>query len=114
MFQKRRFRNYLEYVQAYDPADSKTHQGMDLESKTTNADLFKYFKCDDNTQAFTGHAMGLYQDDGYLTQPVQQHRALTLSMELTVPLLGPSLTPLTGCRVCGPREAVRVLRVSVR
>lgn len=35
LFEKRRARNFFIYVQDYDEADPKTHQGLDLTTMTT-------------------------------------------------------------------------------
>jgi len=71
LFAKRRFKNFLQFVQAYKDDDAKTHAGVDL-SRTTCAALFAKYSLDAPTQAFTGHAMGLYLDDTYLTQPAKE------------------------------------------
>jgi len=71
MFQKRNFRNFVNYVNDYDPKDNKTWQGMDL-TKATARDVYKYFSLDDNTVAFTGHALALHLDDNYLDKPADE------------------------------------------
>jgi len=70
MFQKRRFKNFLNWVINVKPDDKKTWDKLDL-SKCTMKDVYDYWKCDPNTQAFTGHAIALYSDDEYLTEPSQ-------------------------------------------
>lgn len=68
MFEKRRFRNFLIYVQDFQEADPKTWK--DFNPNTQNAQaLYEKFGLDKNTQDFTGHALGLYRDDDYLQQP---------------------------------------------
>ncbi|CAH1795750.1 unnamed protein product [Owenia fusiformis] len=69
IFEKRRFRNYLLYNTNYDEKDDKTHQGVDA-TKFTAKDLYKKFGLDQNTQDFVGHAISLYRNDEYITQPV--------------------------------------------
>lgn len=65
MFEKRRFRNFLIYVQDFKEDDPKTWK--DFDPSTANAQaLYDKFGLDKNTQDFTGHALALYRDDGYL------------------------------------------------
>lgn len=65
MFEKRRFRNFLVYVQDFREEDPKTWK--DFDPTTANAQaLYDKFGLDKNTQDFTGHALALYRDDDYL------------------------------------------------
>jgi Rab GDP dissociation inhibitor len=68
MFQKRRFKSFVEWVNDYEESEPKTHNGLDLRSKTSK-EVFSYFKLEDKTIEFTGHALALYLDDGYLQRP---------------------------------------------
>jgi len=68
IFEKRRFKNFIEFVHGYDIKDSKTHQGLDL-SRATMADVYKKFSIEENTQTFTGHALALELDDSYKAKP---------------------------------------------
>lgn len=64
-FQKRKFKNFLNWVFSYDPASPG-----DFDAKTkTMADVYSKFGLDGNTQDFVGHAMALYTEDSYITQP---------------------------------------------
>lgn len=67
-FEKRKFRNFLIYVSAYDAANPATHNRYDLKTMTMRR-LFAEYGLDENTQSFIGHAMALMTDDGYLDQP---------------------------------------------
>lgn len=68
-FEKRKFRNFLIFLQNYDPAKPETFlKGKSLDRITTKQ-LYEEFGLDTNTQAFTGHAMALHRDDDYLEQP---------------------------------------------
>jgi len=69
-FEKRKFRNFLIFLQNYDPAKPDTYLkgGRSLDRVTTRQ-LYEEFGLDTNTQAFTGHAMALHRDDDYLDQP---------------------------------------------
>jgi Rab GDP dissociation inhibitor len=68
LFEKRRARNFFIYVQDYDEADPKTHQGLDLTTMTTRELIAKYGLSDD-TVDFIGHALALHRDDRYLNEP---------------------------------------------
>lgn len=68
MFEKRRFRNFLVYVNDFDEEQSTTWKGIDPH-KSTMADVFKKFSLDGNTASFTGHALALYLNDDYINQP---------------------------------------------
>jgi Rab GDP dissociation inhibitor len=68
MFEKRRCRDFTNFLASYKQEDPKTHDGFDL-TKRTMSDLFKKFGLDDNTQSFLGHALALHIDDSYLSKP---------------------------------------------
>jgi len=68
MFQKRYFRNFLTFVEQFDLEDKKTWDNFDPTKQTCRA-LFEKYSCDENTMAFTGHAMALYTDDEFLGKP---------------------------------------------
>jgi len=70
IFQKRKFRNFLQYVNNYKESDPKTHEKMDL-NKVTCRELFKHFGLEENTILFTGHCIALHLDDDYLDQPAK-------------------------------------------
>lgn len=65
MFEKRRFRNFLIYVQDFKEDDPKTWKDFDPTNSNAQA-LYDKFGLDKNTQDFTGHALALYRDDDYL------------------------------------------------
>ncbi len=60
IFEKRRFRNFLLYVQDLKEDDPKTWKDMDP-TKTTMFQIYAKFNLDQNTQDFTGHALALYR-----------------------------------------------------
>nr|QBH73829.1 rab gdp-dissociation inhibitor [Thermobia domestica] len=71
VFEKRRFKNFLIYVQDFREDDPKTWKDMD--PFTTNMQqVYDKFGLEKNTQDFTGHALALYRDDDYLNQPAVQ------------------------------------------
>jgi len=68
LFEKRRCRNFLIYVESYNQKDPKTHDEFDC-TKHKAIELFKKFSLEDNTIDFIGHAMALYLNDDYLNGP---------------------------------------------
>jgi len=70
LFQKRRFRTFLQFASSYDEKDPKTHEGLNLDKMTTRQ-LFEYYKLEDTTQQFTGHAIALQPDEAYMDQPAK-------------------------------------------
>ena len=71
MFEKRRFRNFLIYVQDVREDDPKTWKDLDPNTCTMQH-IYDKFGLDKNTQDFTGHALALYRDDEYLNQVAVQ------------------------------------------
>lgn len=71
MFEKRRFKNFLNFVSHFEEDDPKTWQGIDP-NKTTMAEVYQKFGLDQNTADFTGHALALYRDDKYQQQPCKE------------------------------------------
>ena len=71
IFEKRRFRSFLLFVLRYAFDDPKTWEGIDP-SRSTMKDVYQKFCLDQNTQDFTGHAIALYLDDEYMTQPCEE------------------------------------------
>lgn len=67
MFEKRRFRKFLMYVNDFDETNPATFQGIDPQSTPMSA-VYQKFGLDANTQDFVGHAMALQRTDEYLTQ----------------------------------------------
>ncbi|XP_022901713.1 rab GDP dissociation inhibitor alpha [Onthophagus taurus] len=81
MFEKRRFRNFLIYVQDFQENDPRTWKDFDPNKATMQA-LYEKFGLDNNTRDFTGHALALYRDDDYLEQPaIQTIRRIKLYSE---------------------------------
>jgi len=68
-FEKRKFRNFLIFINQYEADKQNTwSNGKSLEQITTKQ-LYDYYSLDTNTQAFIGHAMALHRDDDYLNEP---------------------------------------------
>jgi len=65
IFQKRRYKNFLKWVMDVEEDEEKTWDKLDLK-KQTMREVYDYWKLDDNTKRFTGHAIALYPNDKYL------------------------------------------------
>ncbi|CAJ0582796.1 unnamed protein product, partial [Mesorhabditis spiculigera] len=68
MFEKRRFKKFLEFTQQFDPQNKATWQGLDPNVNTMQQ-VYEKFGLDENTADFTGHALALYRDDQYKSLP---------------------------------------------
>jgi len=68
MFEKRRFRKFLIYVDKYEADKPDTHQGKDLTTMTMR-ELYVDFGLQPDTHQFISHAMCLQLDDAHLDQP---------------------------------------------
>ncbi|KAJ8659947.1 hypothetical protein O0I10_004173 [Lichtheimia ornata] len=70
IFEKRRMKKFLEWVQAWDDNNPATHNGLNIGTDTMTT-VYKKFGLDSGTQDFIGHAMALHLDDNYLQQPAR-------------------------------------------
>ncbi|KAK0400318.1 hypothetical protein QR680_003452 [Steinernema hermaphroditum] len=68
MFEKRRFKKFLVWVQNFDVSNKETWQGLDPHNNTMKQ-VYEKFGLDENTADFTGHALALYRDDKYKDEP---------------------------------------------
>mmetsp|Transcript_18508 Transcript_18508/g.26050 ORF Transcript_18508/g.26050 Transcript_18508/m.26050 type:complete len:466 (-) Transcript_18508:78-1475(-) len=68
LFEKRRFRKFLIYVDKYDASKPETFEDLDL-TKMTMRELYEYFGLQPDTHEFISHAMCLMTDDAHLDQP---------------------------------------------
>ena len=71
IFEKRRARNFFQFIQTYDFKDPATQQGVDLNTMTMS-DVYKKFGLEPGTQDFIGHALALHLDDSYMNQPAKE------------------------------------------
>jgi Rab GDP dissociation inhibitor len=71
LFEKKRCRDFYIYCQDLDFNNPKTWKDIDI-NKQPMRDAFKKFKLEDNTIDFLGHAVALYNDDGYLDKPAAE------------------------------------------
>ena len=67
LFEKKRFINFYNFVEAVDMEDEKTWKGMDLNTILMK-DVYKKYKLESNTLDFLGPAVALQTHDGYLEE----------------------------------------------
>ena len=65
LFEKRRFKNFLSWVNDYDQNNPATFKKVDP-MKVPMIKVFEYFELEPNTIDFVGHATALYTNDTYL------------------------------------------------
>ncbi|KAH7382470.1 GDP dissociation inhibitor [Phaeosphaeria sp. MPI-PUGE-AT-0046c] len=75
LFEKRRARNFLEWVGAYKVDDPATHKGLDVQNITMK-DVYDKFGLEATTRDFIGHSMALYQTDDYINQKGAANEAI--------------------------------------
>jgi Rab GDP dissociation inhibitor len=68
LFEKRRFRKFLMYINQYDEMKPETHEGRNL-TKMTMKELYVEFGLVPETHQFVSHAMCLQLDEDHMTQP---------------------------------------------
>ena len=68
MFEKKRVVTLYRFINGVRPEDPKTWEGFDLNT-TPMKDIFTYYKVDENTIDFLGHAIALEYQDTYLFEP---------------------------------------------
>ena len=67
LFEKRRARNFLNWVGSFDENNPTTHNGMNL-SQTTMKLVYDKYGLEAGTRDFVGHSMALYPTDEYMEQ----------------------------------------------
>lgn len=75
LFEKRRARNFLEWVGAYKEDDPATHKGLDVKNNTMK-DVYDKFGLEATTRDFIGHSMALYQTDDYIEEKGAANEAI--------------------------------------
>ncbi|CCH44008.1 Rab GDP dissociation inhibitor alpha [Wickerhamomyces ciferrii] len=70
LFEKRRLKNFLQWVAQYKEDEISTHKGLNLDQDTTDT-VYNKFGLEDGTKNFIGHAMGLFDNDSYLQEPAR-------------------------------------------
>lgn len=68
LLEKRRFRQFLIYMDQYKPEDPQTHEGKNL-SVMTMRQLYEAFGLQPDTHQFISHAMALQLDEKHMDQP---------------------------------------------
>jgi len=68
IFEKRRAKNFLEWVGAFKEDDPATHKAINLSSSTMK-EIYDKFGLEPNTRDFIGHSMALYPTDEYTSTP---------------------------------------------
>lgn len=97
LFEKRRFRSFLQCVDGYRENDPKTWKDFDASKHSMRA-MYEKFGLDENTADFTGHALALHLNDDYLKKPALDtvHRIQLYSESLARYGKSPYLYPLYG------------------
>ncbi|KAG8531752.1 Rab GDP dissociation inhibitor alpha [Bacidia gigantensis] len=67
LFEKRRAKKFLEWVGAFKEDDPASYNGLDL-NRCTMREVYDKFGLEPSTRDFIGHAMALYQTDGYINE----------------------------------------------
>jgi len=62
LFEKRRFRSLLIYIEEYDTNNDRTWKNFNCKTQSMQ-ELFDKFGLDANTADFTGHALALHLND---------------------------------------------------
>jgi len=71
LFEKKRCRNFVVFLDKINKEDKATWGGLDLE-KCPMSDVFKKFSLEENTIDFIGHALAMESDDSYISKPAMQ------------------------------------------
>ncbi|KAK4992798.1 Rab GDP dissociation inhibitor alpha [Elasticomyces elasticus] len=67
LFEKRRAKNFLQWVGSFKEENPATHNGMNLRTCTMK-DVYDKYGLEATTRDFIGHSMALYTTDDYITQ----------------------------------------------
>lgn len=65
LFEKRRAKNFLQWVGNFEENNPSTHNGMNL-SQTTMKQVYDKYGLEATTRDFVGHSMALYTTDDYI------------------------------------------------
>jgi len=97
IFEKRRFKNFLVFVQEFEKDNPASWKDIDPNTSTMT-DIYKKFSLDENTCDFVGHALALHRDDEYRTKPCMEtiNRIKLYSNSLAKYGKSPYLYPLYG------------------
>ena len=70
-FEKRSFKNFLQFVDLYDNDKSSTYMTGKRMDQVTMKELYDWYSLSENTGSFTGHAMALETNDDYLNKSAE-------------------------------------------
>lgn len=71
IFEKRRAKKFMEFIQNWREDDPSTHQDIDLDAVTMR-EVYRKFGLEPGTQDFIGHALALHLDDGYMDRKARE------------------------------------------
>ncbi|KZS95772.1 rab GTPase activator [Sistotremastrum niveocremeum HHB9708] len=97
LFEKRRAKNFFQFLQNWKDEDPATHQGINLDKDSMKA-IYEKFGLEPGTQDFIGHAMALHLDDDYKTKPARAtyNRIILYTSSMARYGKSPYLYPLYG------------------
>jgi len=75
IFEKRRAKNFLQWVGSFDEKNPSTHNGLNL-SQATMRQVYDKYGLEPSTRDFIGHSMALYTTDEYIDQTGQAKDAV--------------------------------------
>lgn len=70
IFEKRRMKRFLEFIAGYKEDEISTHQNLNLDTNTMS-EVYTHFGLESGTKDFIGHAMALWSNDDYLSEPAR-------------------------------------------
>lgn len=71
IFEKRRFRSFLNDVKDFDENNPSAISSKGIDITKSMKECYEKYSLDENTQSFCGHAMALHRDDNYLQAPAK-------------------------------------------
>ena len=122
LFQKKKARNFYQYMDRIDPEDPNTWENKNLNTMTMG-ELFGTFGLDAQTIDFLGHAVALQIEDGFLQRPaIETARKCILYMEsmgkygdspFLYPVYGLGGLPESFSRLCAIHGGTYMLNTNV-
>ena len=96
--EKRRAQKFFAYCSNYDEKNASTHDGISDMSKVPMKALYDKFGLGRDTTDFIGHALALYTNDDYISQPASQtlERMALYAESLSKYQKSPYIYPLYG------------------
>ena len=122
LFQKKKLRNFYQYLDKINVDDNATWEGKDLNGMTMT-DLYAAFGLEAQTIDFLGHAVALHIEDAYLSKPaIDTCRKMVLYMEsmgkygdspFLYPVYGLGGLPESFSRLCAIHGGTYMLNTAV-